>query len=67
MGIVLRLSQTRSPKVAFALQVSVRAGGGRPVNVTFNVTTPDVAGFQRSQRQIAATLGRALARGERNA
>ena len=43
------------------------AGGGRPVNVTFNVTTPDVAGFQRSQSQIAATLGRALARGERNA
>ncbi|HRO16349.1 MAG TPA: phage tail tape measure protein [Paracoccus sp. (in: a-proteobacteria)] len=43
------------------------AGGGRPVNVTFNVTTPDVAGFQRSQSQIAASLGRVLARGERNA
>lgn len=42
------------------------AGGGRPVNVTFNVSTPDVAGFQRSQGQIAARLGRVLARGERN-
>ena len=42
------------------------AGGGRPVNVTFNVSTPDVAGFQRSQSQIASQLGRLLARGERN-
>ncbi|SDL00951.1 phage tail tape measure protein [Paracoccus chinensis] len=42
------------------------AGGSRPVNVTFNVTTPDVAGFQRSQSQIAARLGRVIARGERN-
>jgi hypothetical protein len=42
------------------------AGGGRPVNVTFNVSTPDVAGFQRSQSQIAAQMGRLLARGERN-
>lgn len=42
------------------------AGGGRPVNVTVNVSTPDVAGFQRSQSQIAAQLGRALSRGDRN-
>jgi phage-related minor tail protein len=42
------------------------AGGGRAVNVTVNVTTPDVAGFARSQSQIAAQMGRALARGERN-
>ncbi|WP_299358148.1 phage tail tape measure protein [uncultured Paracoccus sp.] len=41
-------------------------GGGRPVNVTVNVQTPDVAGFQRSQSQIAAQMARALARGERN-
>lgn len=49
------------------LGVAASGSGGRPVNVTFNVTSPDVAGFQRSQSQIAATLGRALARGERNA
>nr|WP_155044613.1 phage tail tape measure protein [Paracoccus shanxieyensis] len=42
------------------------AGGGRPVNVTFNISTPDVAGFQRSQSQMAAQMSRLLARGERN-
>nr|WP_232816684.1 phage tail tape measure protein [Paracoccus zhejiangensis] len=41
-------------------------GGGRAINITMNVTTPDVAGFRRSQSQIAAELGRALSRGERN-
>lgn len=49
------------------LGVAAAGGGGRPVNVTFNVSTPDVAGFRRSQSQIAASLGRALSRGERNA
>ena len=48
------------------LGVAAAGGGTRPVNVTVNVATPDVAGFQRSQSQIAAQLGRALARGERN-
>lgn len=38
----------------------------RPVNVTMNVSTPDVAGFQRSRSQIAAEMGRALSRGNRN-
>lgn len=49
-------------------RLGVRAAGaaGRPVNVVVNVTTPDLAGFQRSQSQIAAQMGRALARGERN-
>lgn len=42
------------------------AGGGRSVNVTFNIQTPDVAGFQRSQSQIAAQMARVMARGERN-
>lgn len=42
------------------------AGGGGPVNVTFNISTPDVAGFQRSQTQIAAQMGRLLAQGARN-
>lgn len=41
-------------------------GGGRPVNVVFNVSTPDVAGFRRSQSQIAAQMSRALGRGDRN-
>lgn len=42
------------------------ASGGRAVNVTINVTTPDVAGFQRSQSQIAAQMARVLVRGDRN-
>jgi hypothetical protein len=42
------------------------AGGGGAVNVTFNIQTPDVAGFHRSQTQIAAQMGRLLAQGNRN-
>ncbi|MBL3704720.1 phage tail tape measure protein [Sulfitobacter sp. BDSS02] len=41
-------------------------GGGSSVNVVMNITTPDVQGFQRSQGQIAAQMGRALGRGNRN-
>ena len=47
--------------------LGVRAGGGgQPVNVTFNISTPDVAGFERSQTQIAAQMSRLLAQGNRN-
>ncbi|MDP1669384.1 phage tail tape measure protein [Phaeovulum sp.] len=42
------------------------AASGRAVNVVMNIATPDVAGFARSQSQIAAQLSRALARGDRN-
>lgn len=42
------------------------AGGGRSVTVVMNISTPDVAGFQRSQSQIAAQASRALTRGQRN-
>ncbi|PVH29608.1 phage tail tape measure protein [Pararhodobacter oceanensis] len=49
-------------------RLGVRAGGGgRAVQVTVNVTTADVAGFQRSQSQIAAQMQRLLAQGQRNA
>ncbi|ARC35828.1 phage tail protein [Paracoccus yeei] len=48
------------------LGVAAAGGGGRAVNVTFNVSTPDVGGFARSQSQIAARFGRMLARGDRN-
>lgn len=47
-------------------RLGVRAGGGgRPVNVVMNIQTPDVAGFERSQAQIAARAARALSRGQR--
>ena len=42
------------------------SGSSRPVNVVMNISTPDAASFQRSQGQIAAQMGRALARGQRN-
>ncbi|MEZ5913098.1 MAG: phage tail tape measure protein [Paracoccaceae bacterium] len=42
------------------------AGGGRPVSVVMNITTPDAPSFQRSQGQIAAQMSRALSRGQRN-
>lgn len=41
-------------------------GGGRPVQVTVNISTPDVAGFQRSRSQIAAQVARAVRLGQRN-
>jgi phage-related minor tail protein len=41
-------------------------GGGGSVNVTMNISTPDVQGFQRSQGQIAAQMARVLGRGARN-
>lgn len=47
-------------------RLGVKAQGGQAVNITMNISTPDVAGFQRSQGQIAASLGRALGRGQRN-
>ena len=47
-------------------QLGVKTQGGQAVNVTMNINTPDAAGFQRSQSQIAASMGRALSRGQRN-
>jgi len=48
-------------------RLGIRGGsGGGAVSVTMNVTTPDVAGFQRSQSQIASEMSRAIERGRRN-
>ncbi len=41
------------------------SGAGRPINITMNISTPDIQGFERSQSQIAAQMARALARGQR--
>jgi phage-related minor tail protein len=48
------------------LGVRAEGGGQGPVTVVMNISTPDVAGFQRSQSQIAARMGQALSRGARN-
>ncbi len=48
-------------------KLGVRSGGGSgSVQVTMHISTPDVAGFQRSQSQIAAEMSRAIQRGRRN-
>ncbi len=47
-------------------RLGVRAQGGRPVSVVMNVSTPDVESFRRSRSQLAAQLGRAIGRGNRN-
>lgn len=47
-------------------RLGVRGGQARSVNITMNITTPDVAGFSRSRSQIAAQVSRALGRGNRN-
>ncbi len=47
-------------------KLGVRGGGGRSVNVTMNISTPNVEGFQRSRAQVAANVSRALKRGQRN-
>ncbi|SLN46177.1 hypothetical protein ROA7450_02264 [Roseovarius albus] len=48
-------------------KLGVRSNGdAAPVNITMNINTPDVEGFRRSKVQIAAQLGRAIGRGNRN-
>ena len=42
----------------------IDAGG--PVSVVMNITTPDAESFRRSQSQIAARMGQAMQRGQRN-
>lgn len=47
------------------LGVRMQGASGAPVAVTFNVTTPDVEGFRRSEAEITAQLARAVGRGQR--
>lgn len=67
----LGLAGERGPEAIVPLargpdgKLGIRAEGGRPVNVTVNIATPDVEGFRRSQAQVAAALARAVARGRR--
>lgn len=46
--------------------LGVRADGNRSVTVNVHIATPDVEGFRRSQSQLAASLGRAIAHAQRN-
>jgi len=40
-------------------------GGGAPIQVTFNVTTPDAGSFRKSEAQITGMLAQAVRRGAR--
>lgn len=40
-------------------------GGGSPLSVTVNISTPDADSFRRSESLVAASLARAVARGQR--
>jgi len=47
-------------------RLGVASGGGMPpVQVTFNVTTPDAGSFAKSEAQLTAMLARAVGRGRR--
>jgi phage-related minor tail protein len=41
------------------------SAGANPVQVTFNVTTPDARSFTKSETQVSAMLARAVGRGRR--
>ena len=47
-------------------RLGVQGAGGGAVTVNMNISTPDVAGFQRSRGQIATQMARALSRSQRH-
>ncbi len=57
---ILPLGRTADGRLGVAAQ-----GGSQPTQITVNIATPDVAGFERSQSQISAALARAVVRGQR--
>lgn len=48
------------------LGVVASGGGGRPVSVVMNISTPDADSFRRSKSQVAAEMNRVLSQGARN-
>ncbi|GGA93612.1 tail protein [Brucella endophytica] len=48
--------------------LGVAAGGGarKPMQVVFNVSTPDAASFRKSEAQVSSMLARAARRGSRS-
>lgn len=72
MGRSLGLMGEAGPEAILPLQRSsdgrlgvAASGGGAPVNVVFNVSTPDAASFRKSEAQITGMLARAVSRGTR--
>jgi len=71
-GNRIGLAGERGPEAILPLargpdgRLGVRADTGGAVNGTFNISTPDVESFRRSETQLAALLARAVAQGHRN-
>ncbi|MEP9371021.1 phage tail tape measure protein [Mesorhizobium sp. KR1-2] len=72
MGRSLGLMGEAGPEAILPLQRSsdgrlgvVASGGSAPVNVVFNISTPDAASFRKSEAQITGMLARAVSRGTR--
>lgn len=72
MGRSLGLMGEAGPEAILPLQRSsdgrlgvAASGSGAPVNVVFNVSTPDAASFRKSEAQITGMLARAVSRGTR--
>ncbi len=41
-------------------------GGGGVINISVNISTPDIEGFRRNRGEIGAQIARAASRGQRN-
>jgi phage-related minor tail protein len=71
-GNRMGLAGERGPEAILPLargpdgRLGVRAEGRAGVAVTFNISTPDVESFRRSETQLAALLSRVVAQGQRN-
>lgn len=47
------------------LGVATNGAQNSPINISFNINTPDADGFRRTETQISAMLARAVGRGQR--
>jgi phage-related minor tail protein len=47
------------------LGLAADSSSSKPVQVSVNISTPDIAGFQKSQVQVAGAIARAVERGRR--
>jgi phage-related minor tail protein len=59
------LPLTRGSDGRLGVAAGAPNGAGSAMNITFNVSTPDVEGFARSEAQMTAMLARAVGRGRR--
>ncbi len=47
-------------------RLGIASSGNTPINITFNITTPNAETFRQSESQITAMLNKAVSRGTRN-